>query len=144
MSIFPFTSDLEEAPEKELLPVFKEMAYDYEHNCLLRRGGIPYLVEKDEALQVWIYKTLQTQRYVWPAYSRAYGNELDQLIGLANTRDLADSEAKRYITEALMVNPYIQELSGFTFDHQGSRLTAAFEVTSVYGRFTYQTEVYNE
>ena len=48
MSIFPFTSDAAE-PQAEQLPVFRELAYDYENNCLKRRGGKTYLVERDEA-----------------------------------------------------------------------------------------------
>lgn len=144
MSIFPFTSDVITMPVKEPLPIFRELAYDYNRNCLLRRNGKTYLIEKDEALKIWIYKTLKTKRFVWPAYTHAYGNELDKLKGVVNTASLMDSEAKRYITEALMTSPYIQELTNFTFNHEGSRLTVSFEVVSIYGRFTYESEVYNE
>ena len=47
-SIFPFT--VEDNPGQtadEQLPVFKELAYDYENNRLLRKGGKPYLIERD-------------------------------------------------------------------------------------------------
>ena len=56
-SIFPFTveSEVPDQASGEELPVFRELAYDYENNRLLRRGGKPYLIEKDEALKVWIY-----------------------------------------------------------------------------------------
>ena len=138
MSIFPFTQDvpgLEERAAQEL-PVFRELAYDYENNCLKRKGGKPYLVEKDEAVL--------TRRFVWPAYTHAYGSELEAVIGYSNNMDILDSEVKRYITETLMVNPYIQELSAFQFGHKGAEMTVAFDVTTVYGRFTHETEVYNE
>ena len=102
-----------------------------------------YLVEKDEALQVWVYKALKTKRFVWPAYSHNYGAELEKAIGISNS-EIIDSEIRRYITEALMVNPYIQELSGWSFSHEGSRLVVEFEVITVYGRFTHESEVYNE
>lgn len=146
MSIFPFTQDVPELEERaaQELPVFRELAYDYENNCLKRKGGKTYLVEKDEAVRVWIYKALLTRRFVWPAYTHAYGSELEAAIGYSNNRDILDSEVKRYITETLMVNPYIQELSGFRFEHRGSEMTVAFDVTTVYGRFTHETEVYNE
>ena len=42
-----------------------------------------------------------------------------------------------------MVNLYIQELNNFQFAH-GDRTVIAFDVTTVYGRFTYESEVYNE
>ena len=43
MSIFPFTQDVPELEERaaQELPVFRELAYDYENNCLKRKGGKP-------------------------------------------------------------------------------------------------------
>lgn len=144
-SIFPFT--VEDNPGQtadEQLPVFKELAYDYENNRLLRKGGKPYLIERDEALKVWIYKALKAKRFVWPAYTHGYGNEVEKVIGMSNDPDVTDSEIRRYITEALMVNPYIQELSDFTFIHKGSVVEVEYVVTTIYGRFNYESEVYNE
>jgi len=78
MSVFPFTVDVPELEDREEeLPIFRELAYDYEKNCLLRKGGKPYLIEKDDALQIWIYKALKTKRFVWPAYTHTYGSEID-------------------------------------------------------------------
>lgn len=145
MSVFPFTVDVPEVEDREEeLPVFRELAYNYEKNCLLRRGGKPYLVEKDDALQIWIYKALRTKRFVWQAYTHTYGSEIENVIGLSNDPDIIDSEIRRYITETLMVNPYLQELSDFTFKHEKDFVTVAFTVTTVYGRFTHESEVYNE
>ena len=145
-SIFPFTveSEVPDQASGEELPVFRELAYDYENNRLLRRGGKPYLIEKDEALKVWIYKALKTRRFVWPAYTHGYGGEVEKVIGLSNDPEVVDSEIRRYLTEALMVNPYIQELSDFTFNHKGSVVEAEYVVTTIYGRFNYESEVYNE
>ena len=89
--------------------MFRELAYDYENNCLKRKGGKTYLVEKDEAVRVWIYKALLTRRFVWPAYTHAYGSELEAVIGYSNNRDILDSEVKRYITETLMVKMCIRD-----------------------------------
>lgn len=144
-SIFPFiAAPMDEVVQESTLPAFKELAYDYNSNCLLRRGGKPYLIEKDEALKVWIYKALKTRRFVWPAYTHTYGSELENVIGISSEQDIINSELKRYITEALMVNPYIQELSNFSFSHLSDSVTIGFTVTTVYGRFTHESEVYNE
>lgn len=145
MSVFPFTVDVPELEDrKEELPVFRELAYDYEKNCLLRKGGRPYLVEKDEALQIWIYKALKAKRFVWPAYTHDYGTEIENVVGISNDPDIIDSEIRRYITETLMVNPYLQELSEFVFYHERDIMTVEFTVTTIYGRFTHESEVYNE
>lgn len=143
MSIFPFTSDIDE-PKKEQLPVFREMAFDYGKNRLLRRNGKTYRVEKDEALKIWIWKALKTKRYIWPAYSKTYGTEIETVMGSCRDRSIQESEIKRHVTETLMVCPYLQQLTDFSFTYEGARIGVSFTVISVYGRFTYESEVYNE
>lgn len=141
MSVFPFTSQGTETAKE--LALYSEMAYDFENNCLLRRAGKTYKVYKDEAIKIWVYKALKTKRFVYTAYTHAYGNEIDNIIGKLTDRGIFESEAKRYITECLIVNPYIQEVSNFKFEH-GEKTTVTFDVTTIYGRFTWESEVYNE
>lgn len=106
------------------LPIFKEYAYDYETNSLLlNEEGIPYLVEQDEALKIWIHKALHTVRYRYLAYSDDYGTE----------EDIIYQEAERFITEALMVNPYIDQVSDFSFTMSGDVLSGSFCCTTIYG-----------
>lgn len=142
MGVFPFTSFHAGGPERPLL-LFSEMAYDFKNNCLLKSAGKYYKVYKDEAIKIWIWKALKTQRYTWQAYTHAYGGEMEKLPGRTTNKDIFESEAKRYITECLMVNPYIQELNNFQFIYSDKTIIM-FDVTTVYGRFTYESEVYNE
>lgn len=143
--IFPFVSYAPNTiPNENRLPVFREYAYDFEHNCLLLRAGLPYLIERDEALKVWVFHALKVPRYAWRAHSREYGSELEKVIGLTGSREVLHSEIRRYITEAVMVNPYIQELADFRFTHEAALVKVVFEVTTVYGRFTHESEIYNE
>lgn len=143
MGVFPFTSFQTESSSNTQLKLFAEMAYDFENNCLLKRAGKHYMVYKDEALRIWIWKALKTARYKWQAYTHAYGNEIDKIVGKTACKDIFESEAKRYITECIMVNPYIQELGNFQYTYDDS-IIITFDVTTVYGRFTYESEVYNE
>lgn len=142
MSIFPFViAPVTERVKDTTLPEYREMAYDYENNCLLKRGGKHYTVSQNEALKIWIYKALKTKRYVFPAYTSSYGSEVDAVLGSSRDRGILESEIKRYITEAIMVNPYIQELSNFVYKwEEGCRVT--FEVTTIYDKFTWESEVY--
>ena len=48
--------------------MFREYAYDFENNCLLLRDGNTYLVEGNEALRIWIFKALTTERFRYTAY----------------------------------------------------------------------------
>lgn len=136
MSIFPFISPevykRAETPDDEL-PLFKEFAYDYENNALLLKRGMTYLVEGNEALKIWIYKALLTHRFRHTAYSRAYGNEAQKLLGYAMGTDVLKSELRRYIIEALMVNPYILELSNFQFEFIKTHVIVHFDCTTIYG-----------
>lgn len=145
MSIFPFISTVEETYDSSQdLEEFKEMAYDYENNCFLLQGGKPYYVVKNEAIKIWIYKALKTKRFVYPAYSHSYGTEIDRVIEEhISNKEIVESEIKRYIIEALMVNPYIQELSNFKFAYLSKVINVNFVVDTIYDKITYESEVYN-
>ncbi len=143
MGLFPFVGLASTDNASGELPEYKELAYDYDRNCLRKKAGKYYLVSRNEALKVWVYKALKTRRFIYQAYSRKYGTEIDNVIGISVDRGIAESEIKRYITETLMVNPYIQELGDFSFDWKTkSGCTATFNVTTVYDRFTWSSEVY--
>lgn len=143
MGLFPFiAAGISPAADKEL-PEYKEMAYDFDNNCLKKKAGKYYLVVKNEALKIWIYKALKTKRFIYQAYSHKYGTEIDNVIGISNGKGIIESEIRRYVTETVMVNPYIQELSGFSYDWKTKSFCAVtFEVATVYDRFTWSSEVY--
>lgn len=143
MGIFPFTTFSVSSDTSNELPLFSEMAYDFTNNCLLKKAGKTYKVYKDEAIKIWIYKALKVKRYAHVAYTRAYGNEIDNIIGKTIDKSIFEMESQRYITECLMVNPYIQEVNNFYFTYD-EHIEIKFDVTTIYGRFTYESEVYNE
>lgn len=132
MSIFPFITPNTEQATSQPLPLFQEYAYDFENNCLLQRNGTTYLVEGNEALKIWTYHALLTQRFRYIAHSAAYGCEAEMLIGRA-MNSITLSELRRFIIEALMVNPYIVELSNFTCSQTRSGVTVEFDCTTIYG-----------
>lgn len=140
-SIFPFidpVSASEELPQEHQssLPMAREYAYDFEHNQLKTINGRTYLVEGNDAIKVWVYKALQTVRYAHLAYSNDYGNEAHSLIGSALSREILQAELKRFIVEALMVNPYITEVGSFEFEISGSKVVISFICKTIYGEFT--------
>ncbi len=138
MSIFPFIDTTKNTDTVSELPILKEYAYDFENNeLLLDKDGKTYLVEKNEALRIWIFKSLITERFHYTAHTNAYGEEFsDQLIGHSMDEDIVELEMERYITEALMVNPYIEALDNFTFETENAGMKVSFDVTSIYGTET--------
>jgi hypothetical protein len=115
------------------LPIFRELAFDFETGQLKTRGGQYYYVDKNEAIKVWIYKALFTSRYTYLAYSTNYGNEIYTLVGRYLDREILLSELRRMIEEALLCNPYIISLTDFDITQKGSKVTCNFSVNTVYG-----------
>lgn len=132
MSIFPFITYDEEVITSNVLPPYHEVAWDYYSNDILIQNGNPIIVEGNEAIKVWCYKALNTPRYDYYIYSWDYGTELQDLIGKSYTKDLTESEAKRYIEEALMINPYIKEVRVTSCAFDGDTLSAKIIVETIY------------
>lgn len=124
------------------LPIFKELAFDFETGQLKTKGGQYYYVEKNEAIKIWCWKALFSPRYVHLAYSVNYGNEIYTLIGRYLEKKLLLSELRRMIEEALLCNPYILNLSDFDITQEGSKVTCNYSVNTIYGNvaqaYTYE------
>lgn len=132
-------TDIQETTE---LPIFKELAFDFDTKQLKTKGGQYYYVEKNEALEIWIWKALFSSRYTYLAYSTNYGNEIYTLIGRYLEKQLLYSELRRMIEEALLCNPYIVSLSDFDITREGSKVICNYSVNTVYGNvaqaYTYE------
>lgn len=116
------------------LPTFKEFDWDFENNCFkYDKSGHHVLLEGADALKVWIYKALATERYRYEAYSWQYGIELKPFIGMVMGVEERISELKRIIIECLMVNPYIISVDNFEFTQEGASSNVTIELTTVYG-----------
>ena len=135
MSIFPFIDAQNTESGTQKLPLLKEYAYDFEKNeLLLDKNGDTYMVTGNEALRIWIFKALTTERCHYTAYSSAFGSEWQEyLAGSAMAGEVLKLELERYIVEGLMVNPYIKRLDNFVFENTHTGVTVTFECTSVYG-----------
>lgn len=135
-SIFPFidVSNVNEHAENKEIEELCEYAFDFKNNCLRKdETGQNYYVYKNDALKIWIYKALMTPRYRHLAYTEEYGNEMFSMIAQSIDQEILILELKRYITEALMYNIYIQELNSFEFLIEGSKIFIKFHVISIYG-----------
>ena len=63
------------------LPIYKECAWDFVNDKAIFVDGSPKIVYKNEAIKVWIYKAIKTNRYQHEIYSWDYGCEIESLIG---------------------------------------------------------------
>ncbi|WP_308525933.1 DUF2634 domain-containing protein [uncultured Veillonella sp.] len=130
---FPFTGGGSVLAEQEL-PPFREYAWDFENDCFIYDdAGKRIIVEGDEALKIWVYKALKTERYEYLAYSWQYGIELKPFIGKVMGVYERYSELKRVIIECLMVNPYIRSVDSVDFQTDGDYTHCDIALTTVYG-----------
>lgn len=134
MSIFPMIQPPETAESSsQTLPLCKEVAWDYADNRPIFRRGEPVIVTGKEAVKVWIWKALHTERYRYEIYSWDYGEEFSSLIGQSYTPMLKEAEAPRYLRECLLINPYIRAVKSINVSFAASRLTVEGTAETIYG-----------
>ena len=133
MSLFPFVTYKEDIVKNNSFPLYREVAWDFKRDIPILENGDFKIVEGNEAIKVWVYKALLVPRYNYSIYSWNYGSELMDLIGKAYTSQLTKSEAKRYIEEALKINPYILDVNVIDTDFKDSVLSADVKITTIYG-----------
>ena len=133
MSLFPFISNVDEVKLDNSFPLYREVAWDFKKDIPIIENGDFKIVEGNEAIKVWVYKALLVPRYQYSIYSWGYGSELMDLIGKAYTPQLTKSEAKRYIEEALKINPYILEVNVVDTSFNNGILSADIKLLTIYG-----------
>lgn len=130
----PFlTSDSSSAVTSTALPLLKEYAWDFTHDKFRKNAdGQHIIVQENEALKVWIYKTLKTERFRYIAYHDSYGIELEKYIGQTNIPGTAEM-IKKDIIEGLQINPYIKSIDKLEITKQkGDLVEITIHLTSVY------------
>ena len=135
-SFYPFIDFLSETnnniPNNEPLPLYREIAWDFENDIPLLENNDFKIVEKNEAIKVWIYHAIKTQRYGYSIYSWDFGAEIENLMGQNYTVEYTKTEVTRYITEALEINPYILSIDKITVEFNDDVLYVYIKITTVY------------
>lgn len=129
----------------EPLPIFKENSIDFdtgEHKII--KGNFVEITE-NEALEVWIWKALKTEKDRYLAYSSSYGNDLYKELGYVYDRTVKEQLLYNEIRKCLLVNPYILTVDNFSTEKtiSGEEVTITFSVTTIYGEINTSTEVTN-
>lgn len=131
--LFPIIQPEAEPTVQEQLPLCREVAWDFTQGIPIYAGGRPVEVTGVEAVKVWIWKALKTARFHHDIYTWDYGCEAESLIGKAFTAQVKESEAVRYVREALAPNPYITDVRQVDVSFQGTKLTISCQVSTIYG-----------
>lgn len=134
-NIFPFVDPQELEETGSDLPVAKEWAWDFERLEFKTKNGKMYLVEEDEAVKIWLWKLFNVPRFQSLIYDWDYGHELEELIGQGFSESYLESEAERYVKEAIEynLNDYVTGLDNFSIEHSRSKLKIKFIAITPYG-----------
>lgn len=111
---------------------FCEYAYDFDNNELLTKNGLHYYVYGNEAMKIWIYKAMITDRFRHSAYTDRFGTEIYSLIGEVVSSKLKEAEIKRYIIEAVMVHPFMVSINDIQLERVKSGLKAIVYYTTTF------------
>ena len=138
MNIFPFIDpelNIEdgEMAEKEV-PLAQEWAWNFDKDEFDLKNGSMYIVEKNEAIKVWIYKILKTERFKYIIYDHDYGHDLKDFIGKTGTQAYIKAEIKRMVEEAILstLEDYVVELRNHTIEIDSDLVNISFTAITIY------------
>lgn len=126
---------IENEPAEENSNVFNGKAFLYDFNIgdFVYKNGSPVLLEGKEALKMWIEKCLRTVKFRAMVHRDLdYGPNIDDLVGSYLPTSFVQAEIEREVTEALIRNPYINEIDDFEFSVDGDELHVSLTVLSIY------------
>lgn len=115
---------------------------DQTRNAVMRREyGVDFdsgqltgqMVTGREAVKVWVWKCLMTERFRYPVYAWIYGSELDSYIGKAITQEFINTDIRLALTDALLINPDIVDVKDFSGSIDKDILRISFTVETIYG-----------
>lgn len=124
-----------------LLTPIQEVTYPSKtYKVLLDKDRISGYTDEVDALIQTIYFILNTERCKFVIYSWNYGVELFDLFGKQMTYVIP--EVERRVTEALMQDDRVVEVTNFDFEQNGHKLHVTFDVISIYGTIQVEKTIF--
>lgn len=124
------------------LPIFKEFDFDFDKDTFIYNAdGSHKIVEKNDAIKVWVLHALRCERYRYLAYFDDYGIELEPFVGTGPNNGDRASQLFKYIKEGLLVNPYITDVAAMSTVQDEKKTTMKLHLETVYGSTSVGIEV---
>ena len=134
-TILPFFNDFTIADRNQTYPLYTETAWDFERNIPLIEGGRPKIVTGAEAIKTWCFKAMVTPRFRYGIYSWDFGAELEKMMGKSYSPKVVQAEVTRIISESLLINPYVTQVSQISTDFDNGKLSIECTIDTIYGSF---------
>lgn len=91
------------------------------------------IVEGIEAIKVWIWLCLHTERFRHAIYSADYGTSFEQYIGHVLSDEYINTDCESEISDALLINEYIESIEDFEAIKDGEHLRVSFRAVTKFG-----------
>lgn len=91
------------------------------------------IVEGLEAIKVWIWLCMHTERFRHAIYSADYGTSLEQYIGHMLSEEYINTDCESEISDALLINEYIESIEDFEAVRNSDGLNISFRVVTKFG-----------
>lgn len=134
MSILPSflqeLSDTKTIKEEDSQVVKVPREYGIDFNTRQLTGKI---VEGLEAIKVWIWLCMHTERFRHAIYSADYGTSLEQYIGHMLSEEYINTDCESEISDALLINEYIESIEDFEAVRNSDSLNISFRVVTKFG-----------
>lgn len=134
MSILPsFLQELSDTKmikedDSQVVKVPKEYGLDFQTGQLTGK-----IVEGLEAIKVWIWLCMHTERFRHAIYSADYGTSLEQYIGHMLSDEYINTDCESEISDALLINEYIESIEDFEAVKDGEHLRVSFRAVTKFG-----------
>lgn len=134
MSILPsFLQELSDAKaikedDGQVVKMPKEYGIDFATGQLTGK-----IVEGLEAIKVWIWLCMHTERFRHAIYSADYGTSLEQYIGHILSEEYINTDCESEISDALLINEYIESIEDFEAVRNSDSLNISFRVVTKFG-----------
>lgn len=120
--------DIAESEENKVIEVPREYGIDFTTGQLTGK-----IVEGLEAIKVWVWLCLHTERFRHAIYSADYGTSFEQYIGHVLSDEYINTDCESEVTDALLMNEYIEGIEDFEVVRNSDALNIKFRVVTKFG-----------
>jgi hypothetical protein len=119
-----FSSLVEEQTEETKAPT---------KTWLIQDGRLMKSIEGEEATKQMIWKSLLTERFVYPIYSNNYGSEIATLIGSSHSQNYLETAVPNMVVDALSIDDRINGVVSVEVMKNGEELRINATINSTDG-----------
>lgn len=120
--------DIAESEENKVIEVPREYGIDFTMGQLTGK-----IVEGLEAIKVWVWLCMHTERFRHVIYSADYGTSLEQYFGHVLSDEYINTDCESEITDALLMNDCIESIEDFEVIRNSDSLDIKFRVVTKFG-----------